>query len=248
MRKQGFTLIELLVVVSIIALLVALLMPALSRAVDTSRQVVCATQQRQLAVAMVAYATESRGRLLASLDETQSDIIAQAWAQKPVLFLLDRYLGGNVKLFFCPGFMANNTAYYTEPEKFFEFSTSWRNWYPRERITSYVCGTSIVLDPKTTTFGGITYPLSSQRVTMLNEAKPDDMLFADLTQDVTNNFYFQQFVGFSSPSHPDGLGGDPRGGNVIGVDGSAVWKSFDEMLLRYSYNAGLPSGIRQYWW
>jgi hypothetical protein len=238
----------LLVVITIIALLIALLMPSLSKAIDASRQVVCASQQRQLAVAMVAYATESRGRLLASLDESQSDIIAQAWARKPVLHLLDTYLGGNVRLFFCPGFMANNTAYYTEPEKFFEFSTSWRNWYPRERITSYVCGSSIVLDPKTTTFGGITYPLGSQRVTMLNDAKPDDMLFADLMMDVTNDFYFGQFVGFSSPSHPAGLGGAPRGGNVIGVDGAATWKSFDEMMLRYSYNAALPSGIRQYWW
>ncbi|OHB57816.1 MAG: hypothetical protein A2Y12_17315 [Planctomycetes bacterium GWF2_42_9] len=56
-RKKGFTLVELLVVISIIALLLAVLMPALSKAREQSRQLVCKTRLKQLGVAMVSYVT-----------------------------------------------------------------------------------------------------------------------------------------------------------------------------------------------
>lgn len=49
--KTGFTLIELLVVISIIALLLAILMPALGRVKSTARRVVCLSNVRRLAVA-----------------------------------------------------------------------------------------------------------------------------------------------------------------------------------------------------
>ncbi len=54
----GFTLIELLVVISIIALLISLLLPALARAKYVAEQVVCSSNLRQLGIAMHEYANE----------------------------------------------------------------------------------------------------------------------------------------------------------------------------------------------
>jgi prepilin-type N-terminal cleavage/methylation domain-containing protein len=59
--KTGFTLIELLVVVSIIALLVSILLPALGKAKEQAQRVVCASNIKQLLTGEIAYAGENRG-------------------------------------------------------------------------------------------------------------------------------------------------------------------------------------------
>jgi len=51
-KRDGFTLIELLVVVSIIALLIALLLPALGMAKESANKAVCMSQQRQIVTAI----------------------------------------------------------------------------------------------------------------------------------------------------------------------------------------------------
>jgi prepilin-type N-terminal cleavage/methylation domain-containing protein/prepilin-type processing-associated H-X9-DG protein len=67
-RKRGFTLIELLVVVSIIALLIAILIPALSMARATAKRVTCGTNLKGIALAMHLYESENK-RLPASQRE-----------------------------------------------------------------------------------------------------------------------------------------------------------------------------------
>ncbi len=57
----GFTLIELLVVISIIALLLSILLPSLSRAREISKRVVCATNLKGIGTACKLYAAENAG-------------------------------------------------------------------------------------------------------------------------------------------------------------------------------------------
>jgi len=58
---RGFTIVELLVVIAIIALLVAILLPSLSRARTMSRRLQCLSNERQIGVAIYNYAQDNHG-------------------------------------------------------------------------------------------------------------------------------------------------------------------------------------------
>ena len=62
-RKRAFTLVELLVVIAIIALLIAMLLPVLSKAKENARAVACQSNLRQLAGAFLLFAHDNKGQL-----------------------------------------------------------------------------------------------------------------------------------------------------------------------------------------
>ena len=79
-RKNGFTLIELLVVIAIIAILAAMLLPALARAKTSAQRVSCLNKQRQWGLAMLMY-TQDNDENIPRESETTDGSTLLNWAQ-----------------------------------------------------------------------------------------------------------------------------------------------------------------------
>jgi prepilin-type N-terminal cleavage/methylation domain-containing protein len=113
-RQSGFTLIELLVVITIIAILAAMLLPALAKAKERGKQTSCTSSLRQVQLAFAMYGDDNNDRLPPKFEIKKNSLKPEDIAKGKQLQSLTNglqiwlapYVGGNPgsgsKVFRCP--------------------------------------------------------------------------------------------------------------------------------------------------
>jgi prepilin-type N-terminal cleavage/methylation domain-containing protein/prepilin-type processing-associated H-X9-DG protein len=114
--SRAFTLVELLVVIGIIALLISVLMPALSRAREQANAIKCLSNMKQIGIALLMYAEQHKGKTLR--------VWPNDYRGAPFLWdysyhsMLLPYMQNNKQVYVCPS--RPEAAYITKADPTFE--------------------------------------------------------------------------------------------------------------------------------
>lgn len=240
--RIGFTLIELLVVIAIIAILAALLLPALSKAKERGRRTVCASNLRQIYVFLRLYGDDHQERL-------PDAAFGRGYSVSIATFLppsLGSYMGGlqSKRVHICPSIPESSLELFHElwrpggagegiPGSLGVYQSTYTFTLPSPTATtSHLFSTNenprLTPQPVPITFGVSVMPLASERV-----------LLADSTMSANNNLlnregnvYSGGLGGAALFPNPHMTGKLPAGGNLAMLDGHVEWRKFQSMTVR----------------
>lgn len=233
-RHGGFTLIELLVVIAIIAILAALLLPALAKAKEHAQRTVCKSNMHQMGLTALIYAQENEDKFPPALRDGSTYHTVWLPLETYNYFVYDGRVQTNCLT--CPNknrdgqwikFKANGQSVRVG------FFCLWRvptaKLDPRQRDADY---------------GSLPWPWDSPQKT--TDSTPYTMLMADVIHKGTDVYGSSKEV-TSVPHSPTGprVGGSDQivepevlksdGGNLGLVDGSVSWRKQILMHKRYVF-------------
>ncbi len=253
-KLGGFTLIELLVVIAIIAILAAMLLPALSRAKEKAYRVNCMSNVRQLGVSIQIYANENH-------DWVPAFDSGGSWAwdlkKETANAMLNADVNGGTpgvskrKILYCPGVQADVTAANDQlwnrganviiGYTWLGFRT---NWDP-DRIRD-AGGVPRLISPASANAPGEIQRLFVQKTTVptpgLNVSATE--LLGDVTPslgDPPGPYDFRSVpnsgMGMTELVHSGHMEKSvPAGGNILFLDSHASWRLFRNMHPWYDCN------------